>query len=91
MRELLKMVAEKREREVTQDLQDNEKYKKEMQKLGYDSEEIEQLAQKKDFVSDEEYQQLMELMKQETGYHLDEIEDEEEHKAAWVEWVQDKF
>lgn len=30
MRELLKMVAEKREREVTQDLQDNEKYKKEM-------------------------------------------------------------
>ena len=30
-------------------------------------------------------------MKQETGYHLDEIEDEEEFKQAWIEWVQDKL
>ena len=50
------MVAEKQERELSEDLRDWEAHKKDMKKLGYDSDEIEELEHKsKDIITDEEY------------------------------------
>jgi hypothetical protein len=31
------------------------------------------------------------MYKKDTGYHLYEIEDDDEFLEAWFEWVQDKF
>jgi len=31
------------------------------------------------------------MYRDDTGYHLYEIEDDDEFKEAWFEWVQDKF
>lgn len=63
-----------------------------MKKLGYESEDIEEFERKtKGFLSEEEYRKLVDYIRHETGLHLDEIEDEEEYKTAWVEWVQDKL
>tara|TARA_B110000285_G_scaffold232661_1_gene304312 strand:- start:1151 stop:1501 length:351 start_codon:yes stop_codon:yes gene_type:complete len=99
MRELFKMVAEKQEREQSEDLKDHEKQKSDMKKLGYDSDEIDEIDHKtKDFISDEDYNKLIELMKHDTGFHLaDQCMDEEgalneeDYKTAWLDWVQDKL
>jgi hypothetical protein len=54
MREMFKLIAEKQDREQAEDLRDHEKYKSEMKKLGYESDDIAEIDHKtKDFITDE--------------------------------------
>ena len=49
-----------------------------------DHEDIEGEGQ---YFKEGELAELIELYKEEAGAHLDEIEDEEEYKEKWWEWV----
>ena len=77
--ELLKYIRKRQELEREENL-----------KAGFTPEEEAPLTFDGKPLSDEDLERLMDLHRKDRGLHLNEIEDEEEYKEAWLEWVKTK-
>jgi hypothetical protein len=77
--ELLKFIRKRQELEREENL-----------KAGFTPEEEAPLTFDGKPLSDEDLERLMDLHRKDRGLHLNDIEDEEEYKEAWLEWVKTK-
>ena len=66
--------------EKAQDIADGDDSEEEQQQYIFDGKPL----------SDENLERLMDLYYKDKGLHLNDIEDDDEFKEAWLEWVKDK-
>ena len=84
-------IQDPEEKEIMQALMDLIKERKSSENVEDNVSEENIEAAFKATVTDAERQELLKYYEEETGAHLDLIEDEEEFKTAWIEWFKTKL